>query len=50
MNKVLINEQGVMLEILQGGQFLVHLSNHYDILNLERCSAVLWSFELEKWV
>ena len=58
MNNCIINEQGKLLEILQEGQekelqegqFLVPLSNYYDVLNLERFEKSIWSFELEKWI
>ena len=58
MNNCIVNEQGELLEILQEGQekelqegqFLVPLSNFYDVLNLERYPTAIWSFELKKWV
>lgn len=58
MNNCIVNEQGELLEILQEGQekelqegqFLVPLSNFYDVLNLERYPNAIWNFELEKWI
>jgi hypothetical protein len=56
--KCLINGQGELLEILQEGQekevqegqFLVSLSNYYDVLNLERYPNAIWDFELKMWI
>ena len=58
MNNCIVNEQGKLLEILQEGQekeleegqFLVPLSNYYDVLNAERYDNAIWSFELKKWI
>lgn len=58
MNNCIVNEQGELIEILQEGQekelkegqFLVSLSNFYDVLNLERYENAIWSFGLEKWI
>ena len=57
MNNCIINEQGNLLEILQEGQekelqegqFLVPLSNFYDVLNLGRYPSAIWDFAQEKW-
>lgn len=58
MNNCIVNEQGELLEILQEGQekdlqegqFLVPLSNYYDVLNIERYYMSVWDFAQEKWV
>ena len=58
MNDCIINEQGELLEILQEGQekelvegqFLVPLSNYYDVRNAERFDIAIWSFDLLKWI
>lgn len=56
MNNCIVSEQGEMLEILQDekelqeGQFLVPLSNYYEVLNEQRYDNAIWDFEQEKWV
>lgn len=58
MNKCIVNEQGELIEILQieqkkepeENQFLVTLSNYYEILNKERYLSAVWNFKQEKWI